>query len=165
MILRSNETNGKLEVLLVQRKVSESDPWSGHMAFPGGRSKESDGELINTATREVREETGIDIASCELLGTLDDSLPGNRSLCVTPFVVLAHKSTIVKTDGREITDHIWIPLEFFMDKKNSSPFITKRFGADRVVTSYEYMNSYIVWGMTLRLIDDLVSKLSRSISE
>lgn len=161
MILKPRDTKDGVEVLLVQRKISESDPWSGHMAFPGGRSKESDGKIFNTAIREVREETSIDVGKCELLGTLDDSLPGNKSLAVTPFVVLAPKTIVPKIDSKEITDYVWIPLDFFMDKKNSSPMKVKRFGEDYEVTSYLYMNSYVVWGMTLRLIDDFLAKLSR----
>lgn len=164
MILRPDKTKQGLEVLLVKRKVSESDPWSGHMAFPGGRAKESDGELLNTARREVIEETGIDIGKFELLGSLDDVLPGNKSLCVTPFVTLASESIEVIIDGREITDHVWIPLDFFMDKKNSAPMSAERFGYDRTVTSFSYGESYLVWGMTLRIIDELISRITQSIN-
>ena len=110
------------------------------MAFPGGRYEESDGEMINTATREVMEECGIDFGKCEFLGTLDDILPGNRSLAVTPFVVLAPESIIVKIDGREITDYVWIPISFFADRKNSSPMQVRRFGATHEVASFKYQN-------------------------
>jgi 8-oxo-dGTP pyrophosphatase MutT (NUDIX family) len=161
MMLRQDRSGCALDVLLVKRRVSESDPWSGHVAFPGGRGKESDGDLFNTAKREVKEETGIDIGSCELLGTLDDTFPGNKSLCVTPFVVLTNESTEVSIDANEITDHVWIPLDFFIERKNSSQMKVKRFGVDQVFTSYKYNESYVVWGMTLRLIDEFISKISK----
>ena len=159
MILRQNKSADALDVLLVKRRVLESDPWSGHMAFPGGRSKESDGDPLNTAKREVEEETGIDIGSCELLGTLDDTFPGNKSVCVIPFVLLAKESTEVRIDANEITDHVWIPVDFFIERSNSSKLTVKRYGVDQVVTSYNYKESYIIWGMTLRLIDDFISKI------
>ena len=128
------------------------------MAFPGGKYEEGDGNLLNTATREVMEECGIDLGKCELLGTLDDVLPGNKALAVTPFVVLAPKSIAVKIDEMEITDHVWIPISFFADKRNSSPMQIQRFGATHEVASYRYQESYVVWGMTLRIIDDFLSK-------
>ena len=59
------------------------------------------------------EECGIDVGKCELLGTLDDILPGNILIAVTPFVVLTPESTIVKIDGREITDYVGISHQFF----------------------------------------------------
>ncbi len=161
MILRPKNTNQGLDILLVKRKISESDPWSGHMAFPGGRAKENDGELLNTARREVIEETGVDMRTIELLGSLEDVLPGNKSLRVTPFVAIAPESIKVIVNGNEITDYVWIPLDFFMNKNNSTPMNAKRFGFDHIVKSYRYGESYVVWGMTLRIIDELLSVISR----
>jgi len=36
VVLRDGEARGA-EVLLIERARHEGDPWSGHMAFPGGR--------------------------------------------------------------------------------------------------------------------------------
>jgi 8-oxo-dGTP pyrophosphatase MutT (NUDIX family) len=159
MILKLDLTNDQIAVLLAQRRISESDPWSGNVAFPGGKYEESDGEIMNTAKREVMEECGIDVGKCELLGTLDDTMPGNKSIAVTPFVVLAPKSIIVRINEREITGYVWIPIDFFIDKKNSSPMQVRRTGTTHEVASYKYQESYLVWGMTLRIIDDFLSKV------
>ena len=47
-----------LDVLLIKRAEHEHDPWSGHMALPGGRWEPGDLGLQHTATRETLEETG-----------------------------------------------------------------------------------------------------------
>src|SRR5262245_28580055 len=52
-----------LGVLLIKRAKREGDPWSGHMALPGGRRDPKDASLIETAAREAREETGVDLES------------------------------------------------------------------------------------------------------
>ena len=50
-----------LEVLLIKRARRDGDPWSGHMALPGGRRDPADTSLRQTAVRETLEETGIDL--------------------------------------------------------------------------------------------------------
>src|SRR6476646_9126644 len=57
------ERNGRAEILFIKRAERESDPWSGHMAFPGGRREPSDETLLHTARRETLEEVGLDLAS------------------------------------------------------------------------------------------------------
>ena len=42
-----------LEFFLVKRAEVDDDPWSGDMAFPGGKKNLQDKSLIDTATREV----------------------------------------------------------------------------------------------------------------
>src|SRR5258706_15670381 len=61
------------EVFLIRRTEQAHDPWSGHVAFPGGRYDVGDSDLEMTARREVFEEVGIDLSSTGVvLGRLDD---------------------------------------------------------------------------------------------
>src|SRR6185295_3323821 len=59
-ILRESATD--LEALLIRRAEREDDPWSGHMAFPGGRRGAADRDIEETARRETLEEIGLDLA-------------------------------------------------------------------------------------------------------
>ncbi|HKK07465.1 MAG TPA: hypothetical protein VKA44_01120, partial [Gemmatimonadota bacterium] len=45
----ASEALADLEALFVQRAETEGDPWSGHMALPGGRSAPADEDLAETA--------------------------------------------------------------------------------------------------------------------
>src|SRR5215471_21768996 len=70
-ILRDRE--GEAEVLLIRRAQKTGDPWSGHMAFPGGRQDPSDLDLLHTAVRETQEEVGLELSpGRNLIGRLDD---------------------------------------------------------------------------------------------
>ena len=66
---------GALELLFIKRASVDGDPWSGQMAFPGGRRDPGDDDLFATSVRETLEETGIDLPRDALLGELDDLAP------------------------------------------------------------------------------------------
>src|SRR5207244_5573124 len=61
-----------LETLLIRRAERADDPWSGQVALPGGRRDPADGDLLVTAIRETRAETGVDLSAADRLGVLDD---------------------------------------------------------------------------------------------
>ncbi|MDY6865753.1 MAG: NUDIX domain-containing protein, partial [Halobacteriota archaeon] len=59
LILKECEED--ISIIFIKRSEDERDPWSGHMAFPGGRKDEEDESIIDTVMRETFEETGIDL--------------------------------------------------------------------------------------------------------
>ena len=71
---------GKLgaELLFIERSTKKDDPWSGQMAFPGGRASDNDQDSLATAVRETNEELGIDLVDSLLLGRLSDVEGGPR---------------------------------------------------------------------------------------
>src|SRR5262245_42493121 len=60
------------ELFFILRAERSGDPWSGHVAFPGGRRDPRDKTLLETAIRETREEVGIELALDHLIGRLPD---------------------------------------------------------------------------------------------
>ena len=87
LVVRGGE---RLEVLLIKRAKREHDPWSGHMALPGGRRDPADASLLETAMRETREETGVALDDRGVhLGRLEEVRPQSARLprlSVTPHV-------------------------------------------------------------------------------
>src|SRR6202008_3083129 len=69
-----------LEALFIRRAEAAGDPWSGHIALPGGRRHLSDADLLRTAVRETLEETGIELPPDARLGELDEFMPLSRHL-------------------------------------------------------------------------------------
>ncbi|MDP5071772.1 MAG: NUDIX domain-containing protein, partial [Congregibacter sp.] len=51
--------DGELGVLMIRRAEREGDPWSGQMAFPGGRMDKTDANGYAVAVRETHEEVGL----------------------------------------------------------------------------------------------------------
>ncbi len=79
----------QIEALFALRAEVEGDPWSGHVALPGGREDPGDADLIDTALREMREETAVDLPRSSFVGRLNDLHPRAThlpSIVVSPFV-------------------------------------------------------------------------------
>ena len=60
-----------LDVLFIRRAEYEGDPWSGHIALPGGQVDPDDASPVHAACREVHEEVGVSLDDARLLGMLD----------------------------------------------------------------------------------------------
>src|ERR1700741_4973269 len=90
---------GEPELLMIKRAEMEGDPWSGHIACPGGRMEPRDRDLEQTAIRETWEETGVDLERHgRILGTLDDIRPRSPHLpplVIRPFVAIAEPTVAV----------------------------------------------------------------------
>ncbi|GAA5933543.1 uncharacterized protein JCM15063_001343 [Sporobolomyces koalae] len=109
-----------IEVLYIKRASRASDKWSGHVAFPGGRSEPDDESAEFTAMRETWEEVGLDLAEREWIsvGQLDDreitSSLGKRLLMIlSPFVFLhtSPHAPMPELQETEVASAHWIPLE------------------------------------------------------
>ncbi len=149
------------ELLLIRRAEVERDPWSGHVACPGGRKEEADLDLSATAVREMREETGIDLArQGRMLGTLDDIHPRTPVLppiLVRPFVAVVGGQTAV-VPSVEVADFTWVPFDALLDEANwgTAPVSTRALGV-QVRPVFRHAD-YVVWGMTEYLLRQLVTR-------
>jgi len=149
-----------LSVLLVRRAEREGDPWSGHMAFPGGHEHPEDPDLLHTARRETLEEVGIDLTGAELLGRLDDVSPLRAELTVRPFVFW---SSIVPdaTLSAEVAETLWVPLDALATDGLKSLHEVEVRGARMRVPAY-VIGARVVWGMTYYLLERFLAQVARA---
>jgi 8-oxo-dGTP pyrophosphatase MutT (NUDIX family) len=83
-----NSSPNSTEVLYIKRSANPHDPWSGNVAFPGGRRDPKDADDLATAVRETREEIGLDLTADYLyLGRLSDRSVTARGATRQGFVV------------------------------------------------------------------------------
>lgn len=149
-----------LEFLAIQRSESERDPWSGHMALPGGRRDPGDGSLWYTAVRETREEVGIDLEERgRRLGQLDDVRPASRqipAIAITPFVAAVDRDLDTRSNY-EVERTVWVPLEALVDGGYRGRLVVE--GAEqREFPTIEY-EGYVIWGLTLSVLSQMRSLL------
>ncbi|HEX7337876.1 MAG TPA: CoA pyrophosphatase, partial [Gemmatimonadales bacterium] len=147
-------------ILLIRRAERPGDPWSGHMALPGGRQESGDADLVATAIREIREEVGVGLSRTDLAGRLEDVVPRTPVLppiAVRPFVFLPPtRPTLVL--NHEVAAHRWVTLEDLMSPGAHHPVRLEVGGQSREVDAYEVEDA-IVWGMTERILTDLLEQL------
>ena len=169
VVLRGTE---RLELLLIKRARSERDPWSGHMALPGGRRDAVDATLRDTAVRETREETGLDLTrSGAHLGALDAVTPGSvrlPSLTISPFVFGALPDVQARVASREVADVFWVPVDDLRDPTVHGSVDINLPGGARAFPCYRVVGD-VVWGLTYRIVnqflerypDDALERLAR----
>jgi 8-oxo-dGTP pyrophosphatase MutT (NUDIX family) len=147
------EQSGGLEALFIKRAARAGDPWSGQVAFPGGRHDPEDGDLLATAIRETREETGVELSDAERLGVLDDLYPRTPTLPpvrVRPFVfALPARRPLVATV--EVERAFWVPLARIVEPGVRRDVKLLVGGVERVFPAYD-LGEDVIWGMTERIL-------------
>lgn len=147
-------------VLLIRRAERSGDPWSGHMALPGGRRDPEDPDLVATAIRETFEEVGLRLDRAELLGGLDDVVPRTPVLppiAVRPFVFgLPERAAL--TPNPEVAGVRWVLLDHLLHPETYHSARLEIRGEPRDFPAYRVDES-IVWGMTERILTSLLGQI------
>ena len=151
----------RLEVLLIKRARRQGDPWSGHMALPGGRRDRNDDSLLGTAMRETEEETGVVLEELGLhLGRLEVVRPVSAHLprmSITPHVFGVPAETTARVASHEVDAVHWIAIE-----RLRSPDVRGEieipFPEGAVSFPCIRVAGDVVWGLTYRILDDFLRR-------
>lgn len=156
------------EVLFIERAMREGDPWSGHMAFPGGRLEGDDDSAWTAACRETREEVGLEITDAEYLGHVCD-LTG-RAGSPRPLVVSAHAFHLgeerpLALDENEVRSAFWFPLAALHEPERRTthriPQLPEHVFPAIVVGD---PGRHFVWGLTYRFLERMFALVERPFS-
>jgi 8-oxo-dGTP pyrophosphatase MutT (NUDIX family) len=160
LILRPSAVDGGgPEALLVRRAEVPGDPWSGHVALPGGRQDPDDVDLLDTARRETFEETELRLERDDHLGRLGEIHPRSRhlpSICVTPFVAWMAEHQEVRVN-HELTGHIWVPTVALSDPGYRSTLVLQT-PTVREFPAIDF-EGHVIWGLTFAILEDFLTVL------
>lgn len=147
-------------LLLIRRAERAGDPWSGHMALPGGRQEPAEPDLLSTAVRETAEEVGLTLGRHDLIGTLDDVVP--RTPVLPPIAVRPHVFALRQrptlTLNPEVAGAQWVPLDLLLHPGTYDMVRVDIRGESREFFAYRLDDS-VVWGMTERILSSLLQHL------
>ncbi|MGH7650617.1 MAG: NUDIX hydrolase [Gemmatimonadaceae bacterium] len=159
LVFRAGE-GGEPELLFIKRAEYPGDPWSGQVAFPGGREEAGDASLAETVIRETREEIGLDLERGTMLGTLDDFRPQTvrlPAIVVRPYVVLVDRVDEFLLSG-EVASVFWISLELLKDAGSWRDTNVSARGVEMKRRGFQHEGE-VIWGMTERILAKLLTLL------
>jgi 8-oxo-dGTP pyrophosphatase MutT (NUDIX family) len=163
-IFRAPRDHEEAQVLLIRRSEREGDPWSGHMAFPGGKRDATDTSLFVTALRETQEEVGLDLERHARLVTRMPSVPAlTRSkrggMLVTPFIFALdkpeHQEFVLSS---EVAEAFWVPVGPMARGEITTTFPSRHEGTLLQLPAFSVQDR-IVWGLTHRMLSMLFAAL------
>lgn len=151
----------------------------GEICFPGGAIEPGDMTPEDAAVRECCEELGLSFSDVSVIAPLDPFVSGSHVL-IHPFLGRLADEVTLTPDPAEIEELLEVPLDFFL---NTPPEIHQvetllrplpGFPLDRVpevyrtdwgrkkvsVYFYQY-GRHTIWGLSARVLVDLVERLTR----
>lgn len=159
LIYRQAE-NGGTELLFIQRARREGDPWSGDMAFPGGRLQPEDATTRSAAERETLEETGVDLIRHGRFQTrLSDLITRHHSrwrpMVITPYVYEWQGPQTVSLN-HEVQQVVWVPLAYLSAEENQSrlPWRTPLGTLNMPCCRYQ---DYCIWGLSYSMLQEFLT--------
>ena len=140
-------------VLLIRRPPDPADPWSGTWALPGGRAREEDADLIETALRELQEECGVSLDRSRLADRLEACEAGRPGslVKVAPFVFRLPERPAVVLDPREAAEARWLPLRLLHHPEKHRRRTVPGQPPTRWVPGFD-LEPVPLWGFTYRLL-------------
>ena len=145
-------------LLLIERARREGDPWSGDLAFPGGRMEPGDADERAAAERETAEEVGLDLAAACFLGRLDDMSASLLPITVAAFVYAVESETLPAVSlSDEVTEAFWIPLPHLFDRGRLREHRLRRDAAEHRFPALDLLGPGrpLLWGLSYRFTRSL----------
>ena len=140
---------------VIRRAQREGDPWSGHMAFPGGKADPADISPRAAAQREALEEVGLRLEDRHYLAPLARTpvRAGGVDVGIElfPFVYYLGPETARLKPNGEVAEAFWVPLAHILDARNQVEMPLRRDGQLLKFPSISYGGHHI-WGITYRVL-------------
>jgi 8-oxo-dGTP pyrophosphatase MutT (NUDIX family) len=152
------DAEGVLRILLLLR--TDRGVHGGQLGLPGGRPEPGDGGFLATALREAEEEVGLSPEQVQVLAALDPLETLATGWRVHPFLGLIRTEVEWRLQPEEVVRVLTPSVEALGDpaERRRLPFTSSHFREPLEVEGID-VEGHVLWGMTLRLLDDLVPRL------
>ncbi|KAJ0989360.1 hypothetical protein J5N97_007716 [Dioscorea zingiberensis] len=146
---------GDLRVILTKRS-SNLSTHSGEVSLPGGKAEEGDADDADTATREAKEEIGLDPSLVSVVTVLEPFLSKHLLRVVPVISILSDKQSfkpVLNTD--EVETIFDVPLEMFLKDENRRSEEREWLGVKYLVHFFNYEtedNKFVIWGLTASIL-------------
>jgi 8-oxo-dGTP pyrophosphatase MutT (NUDIX family) len=161
-------TGGPIDpsLLFIERAKRIGDPWSGHMAFPGGRIERADADSRRAAERETFEEVGIELGSAELLGRLDDQ-GGRRAGKLAGRAIAGYvyhlESPPPIVPSPEVEEALWVPSSALLTPRNRVDYTVSYAPGSFPGILVGKPDRHIILGLTYRFLESFLDLLGHQL--
>jgi len=169
LVLRDAGPAGS-ELLFIERAEKHGDPWSGHMAFPGGRVEGADETPEQAAIRETHEEVGVWLGEAERLGRLDD-MEGRHAgrtggMVISAFVYHLDAPTELVRQESEVREAFWVPVRALVEPTRH---VQRSFRGTGTLAFPGIVvgrpDRHVVWGLTYRFLEVFFQAIGEPFAE
>lgn len=154
-----------LEVCFILRAKREGDPWSGQVAFPGGRAEVGDADAYAVAERETAEEIGLSLKPSQRIGSLPtrpiEPRNARGSMTLSPFIyhtTANAKDIAYPQDSAEVARVFWVPLAHLFDHRSVTELEYPFQGSVTTFPGIGY-DGEVIWGLTLRILNSFADMM------
>ena len=142
------------KILMIKKPITMNHH-GGEIAFPGGKISDEDNDLLDTALRETKEETGITVEREKIIGQLEPVTTLNSGFTILPFVCILNEVKNL-TPNSEVDEFLEIPLMPFLQTlaEDSDP----KHNSIQEMHELRFKN-HIIWGASARMLKQITTKL------
>ena len=149
---------GESPKILMIKKPITMNYHGGEIAFPGGKISNEDQDLLDTAVRETKEETGILVRRDQIIGQLKPVTTLNSGFTILPFVCILDEINELVANS-EVDKFLEIPLLTFL--KTLENDLDPEHNSIQEMYTFTFEN-HLVWGASARMIKQIATKLEYS---
>jgi 8-oxo-dGTP pyrophosphatase MutT (NUDIX family) len=153
------DAEGDLRVVIVVR-ADDGGLHGGQLGLPGGRPEPGDADMLATALREAEEEVGLAPETVDVLAELRPFDTRSTGWRVHPFLGRVAADTPWRLQESEIVGILTPSVRALAEPSARArlPFTSIRFSEPLLVDGID-VEGHVLWGMTLRLLDDVLPRL------
>ncbi len=139
---------------LLTLRANYNGTHSSQISFPGGKFDKKDRSLKNTALRETFEEVGISSNSISIFKQITDVFIPPSNFMVTPFLGYVEEIPSF-TKNHEVEELISISLKDLLNDTAISTTTLSTSYAKNIEVPCFLLNSYVVWGATAMMLNEI----------
>ncbi len=146
----------KPEILMTKKPITLTQH-GGEISFPGGKMSELDNDLLDTALRETKEETGLKISRDNVVGQLKQVITLNSGFTIVPFICILNGIGQLVPNS-EVESFLHIPLLAFLDTLEND--LDPKHNSIQEMYTYTFEKN-LIWGASARMLKQITDILKK----
>jgi 8-oxo-dGTP pyrophosphatase MutT (NUDIX family) len=147
---------GTKPTIIMTERPKTMNHHAGEISFPGGTWKKDDGDLLDTAIRETKEELGFEVSRQYVIGQLRSVTTLNSGFTITAFVAFLDEIPSLVPNS-EIASVLKIPLLDLLKTMKDDNDPTHKSIQEMYTFRFQ---DHLIWGASARMLKQIFTKLS-----